>query len=277
MPELPEVETVLRGLIPHIQDQTIEDVIIRRPDLRWPIPLDLRERLVGHSFGHFQRRAKYMLLGLRHAPLTLIWHLGMSGRVKVVSATEPYSYAPHDHVIFVFEGGARIIFHDPRRFGSLHLTDQSPDEHPLLTHLGVEPLAADFNADYLYALCARSSVDLKSRIMDQRVVVGVGNIYASEALFRARLHPARSAHTLTLEEAGLLVGAIKDVLLAAIHSGGSSLRDHAQVSGEMGYFQHQFAVYDREGLLCGHCQAMPICRIVQKGRSTFYCPTCQEV
>ena len=293
MPELPEVETVRRGLIPVLQGAVIESAEARRPDLRWPLPENFAERLAGRRVEAIGRRAKYLLADLDGGEV-MILHLGMSGSIRIEGASvkgRPGRFhhprgpgGPHDHVVLHLAGGATVTFNDPRRFGAILIVPYDRImSHPLLAGLGPEPLGNGFNAEYLARACARRNTSLKAALLDQKLVAGLGNIYVCEALFRAGLSPRRLAHTLATAEgapnqrAERLVVAIRDVLREAIQAGGSSLRDHRQVNGELGYFQHTFKVYDREGQPCQtlHCKGT-IKRIVQNGRSTFYCPTCQR-
>ncbi|QMW22921.1 bifunctional DNA-formamidopyrimidine glycosylase/DNA-(apurinic or apyrimidinic site) lyase [Sandaracinobacteroides saxicola] len=269
MPELPEVETVVRGLAPHLLGRRLTSVIAHRPDLRWPLPADLGQRLTGATVTTLSRRAKYGLIGTDRGD-TLIFHLGMSGSMRVNPAADP-----HNHIIFATEGGS-IAFHDPRRFGSLHLvaTADAP-AHPLLAGLGPEPLSDAFTADHLIARARDRQTPMKAFLLDQKTVAGLGNIYVAEALFAAGIAPARRAGHVAPTRLARLVPAIQQVLAAAIDAGGSSLRDHARVSGELGYFQHSFRVYGREGEPCPAC-ATPIRRAVQSARSSFHCPRCQR-
>lgn len=293
MPELPEVETVRRGLAPVLEGARFVRVIARRPDLRFPLPDRFAFRLEGTSVVGLRRRAKYLLADLSSGDV-LIMHLGMSGSFRVALPEEERSpgdfYRPrssdraHDHLVFVMSSGAVIIFNDPRRFGFMRLVPHSElPEHPLMRGLGPEPLGDGFDAAVLASLCARKKTSLKAALSDQRVVAGLGNIYVCEALARARLSPKRQASSLATRSgapaprAAALVEAIKDVLQEAIEAGGSSLRDHRRTDGALGDFQHAFRVYDREGAPCSTpgC-AGSIRRLVQAGRSTFYCPTCQR-
>jgi formamidopyrimidine-DNA glycosylase len=293
MPELPEVETVRRGLEPVMQGARFDRVEVRRGDLRWPLPKDFAARLRGRFVTGLGRRAKYLLADLDSGDV-LLMHLGMSGSFRVVqdgSASVPGRYhherdkrVTHDHVVFHMSSGAWIAFNDPRRFGSMKLVPRATlDQEPLLRALGPEPLGNAFDAAMLARACAGKKTSLKAALLDQRVVAGLGNIYVCEALYRARLSPKRRASTIATragapnERAVALVQAIKDVLHDAIKAGGSSLRDHKRTDGELGLFQHHFKVYDREGAPCGGrgCHGT-IKRIVQNGRSTFYCPECQK-
>jgi formamidopyrimidine-DNA glycosylase len=275
MPELPEVETVRRGLESAMLNAVLSRVEQRRPDLRRPFPPNFAARLAGRQVIALRRRAKYLALDLKGGDSVLI-HLGMSGRMQVL---EDQTLAPgkHDHVLFDLDNGLRVLFNDPRRFG---LMDLCPTEalaaHPLLAELGPEPVEADFTAKLLAGRIAGKSSPIKLVLLDQKVVAGIGNIYASEALFRAGIDPFRSADSLTRGELCRMAPAITEVLNEAIAAGGSSLRDHRQTNGELGYFQHNFKVYDREGLPCPGCDCQSgIRRATQSGRSTFYCASKQ--
>jgi formamidopyrimidine-DNA glycosylase len=292
MPELPEVETVRRGLEPVLTGARIERVAVRRVGLRIPFPEHFAERLAGRRVGALSRRAKYILAPLDSGE-TLIMHLGMSGSFRIERETEatPGAFhfarsknAAHDHVAFDLSNGARVIYNDPRRFGLMQLAPSDAlAEHPLFRDLGAEPLAADFDAGALARLLAGRKTPLKAALLDQRLVAGLGNIYVCEALHRAALSPLRAAGTLATTRgaptsgAKRLAAAIRGVLEEAIAAGGSTLRDHRQTDGELGYFQHSFAVYGREGAACPRPRCTgTIIRIVQAGRSTFYCPVCQR-
>ncbi|OSQ46110.1 bifunctional DNA-formamidopyrimidine glycosylase/DNA-(apurinic or apyrimidinic site) lyase [Marivita geojedonensis] len=283
MPELPEVETVRRGLIPAMEGQIIAKATVNRPDLRWPFPSNMAERLTGKRVLRLRRRSKYILVDLDSDETALI-HLGMSGRMLV--SGDPLGQfvhdhpAPekHDHVVLDMANGARITFNDPRRFGAMDLFETgSGDAHPLLAPLGPEPLGNTFDENYLIAALADRNTPMKSALLDQKTIAGLGNIYVCEALFRSKIHPTRPARRVSKERISRLVPIIRDVLTDAIEAGGSSLRDFRQTDGELGYFQHSFDVYGREGEPCrsSGCASM-IRRIVQSGRSTFYCPTCQR-
>jgi len=270
MPELPEVETVVCGLRPLLVGQRLDRVIVRRPDLRWPLPVDLGQRLTGATVTAITRRAKYGLMETDRGD-TLVFHLGMSGKFHPL----PGEPGTHDHV--VFEAGAvRLAYNDPRRFGSMDLapTDTLFD-HPLLARLGPEPLETVFCGPWLAAMAKGRNTAVKTLLLDQHVVAGIGNIYACEALFAAGINPARKVGHIAPARLGLLANAVKVVLADAIRAGGSTLRDHAQVSGELGYFQHSFRVYGREGGACTGCGGT-VQRRVQSGRSTFHCPRCQR-
>ena len=270
MPELPEVETTRRGLSPRLVGRTLKRVVVRNPRLRWPVPDDLETRLAGLALQTIDRRGKYLLFGF--GTVTQIVHLGMSGSLRLAGAGEPA--ALHDHVDWLFDDGSVLRLRDPRRFGAVLWTDDAA-HHPLLAHLGPEPLTPAFDAGYLHSQCRRRNSAIKQVIMDAQVVVGVGNIYASESLFHAGIRPATAARRLSRPACERLVAAIRKVLAAAIAAGGSSLRDYVASDGELGYFQLQTRVYDREGLPCRVC-ATPIRRIVQGQRATFYCPACQR-
>ncbi len=274
MPELPEVETVRRGLESALVGDIIADVVVRRRDLRVPVPDNLEEILSGASVEQIKRRAKYLLIYPDNEWVVLM-HLGMSGRAVVLD-NPPDKYAKHDHLSVGFESGKTLLFNDARRFGLVTLARKSGlEQNSLLHHLGVEPLSPSFDAEYLYKALKRRKCPIKQAIMDQKLVVGVGNIYACEALFAVGISPQMSADNITMDKAKRLVQSIKQVLRAAIKSGGSTLRDYVGSSGESGYFQHNFRVYGREGDICTSCEA-PIKRIVQGGRSTFYCANCQR-
>ncbi|WP_137702604.1 bifunctional DNA-formamidopyrimidine glycosylase/DNA-(apurinic or apyrimidinic site) lyase [Marimonas lutisalis] len=283
MPELPEVETVRRGLAPSMEGQKIVHAAVNRPDLRWPFPENFVQRLTGRTVLRLRRRSKYILADLDNGESLLI-HLGMSGRMTV--SGDPlgqfvHDHPPqekHDHVILDMENGARITFNDPRRFGAMDLvpTDQA-DQHPLLAKLGPEPLGNTFNEEYLVTALKGRNTPIKAALLDQSIVAGLGNIYVCEALFRAHIAPTRKAGRISAKRVAALVPVIRQVLQDAIAAGGSSLRDFRQTDGELGYFQHNFDVYDREGEPC----KTPGCtgtirRIVQSGRSTYYCPKCQR-
>ena len=271
MPELPEVETICRGLRPMLVGRDLIRVTARRADLRIPLPSDLAARLEGRRVERIDRRAKYILIRLDDSTV-LIVHLGMSGRLAI-APTPPPSLDPHDHVIFELGGGARLIYRDPRRFGLITLATESElESHPLLHHLGVDPLAVAFDGGHLSALFKGRRTPIKAALLDQRVIAGLGNIYACESLFRARVSPLRLAASVAGRRAERLAGAIRSVLEEAIAAGGSSLRDYVQASGELGYFQLRLAVYGCAGQPCPGCDCGgTIRRIVQGGRSTFYC------
>jgi formamidopyrimidine-DNA glycosylase len=282
MPELPEVETVRQGLIPVLVGQKIVRVQQNRADLRFPFPVDFQTQLTHATITSIERRAKYLLVSLDNGQIWLT-HLGMSGRFRVEDAAplgvyyhKPADTGVHDHVILTLENGVRVTYTDPRRFGFMDVFENAQRAtHPRLQGLGIEPLP-ELSGVVLHSLMAKKRVLLKSALLNQRLIAGLGNIYVCEALFRAKLPPERLALTLTLSDAECLAQAIVTVLKQAVQAGGSSLRDHRQVDGAMGYFQHTFAVYDREGEAC----VTPMClglveRRVHTGRSTFFCPMCQ--
>ncbi|HEV7368428.1 bifunctional DNA-formamidopyrimidine glycosylase/DNA-(apurinic or apyrimidinic site) lyase [Arenibaculum sp.] len=275
MPELPEVETVCRGLASSLEGRRLVSVEMRRPDLRVPLPPDLPERLAGRRVEAVGRRAKYIVVRLDDGT-ALLCHLGMSGRMTVGRDLGPPGR--HDHVIVKVEDGTEVRFNDARRFGLMALADADAlDLHPLLAALGPEPLGNAFGAGVLVERLAGRRTPIKAALLDQTVVAGIGNIYACEALFRAGIGPLRPAASVTGRDAERLVAAIRDVLAEAIEAGGSTLRDYVQASGELGYFQHRFAVYDREGEPCPGCtcdvaRTGGVQRIIQSNRSTFYCP-----
>lgn len=283
MPELPEVETVRRGLCPAMEGHEILSAEIRRPDLRWPFPERMRERLEGQVVKALRRRSKYILADLSSGE-TLLIHLGMSGRM-LISGTKIGGFhydvrAPekHDHVVLDMAGGARITFNDARRFGAMDIIPQNGEEtHKLLSDLGPEPLGNAFHETYLLDKLKGRKMPIKSALLDQKIIAGLGNIYVSEALYRTGINPKKLAGKIPTDKVSELVPVIRDVLNEAIKAGGSSLRDYRQTDGELGYFQHAFRVYGREGEPCRTkgCEAK-IQRIVQSGRSTFLCPSCQR-
>jgi formamidopyrimidine-DNA glycosylase len=283
MPELPEVETVRRGLAPVMEGARFLEVKANRGDLRWPLPKNFAERLEGQTVTGLGRRAKYLLADLSSGDV-LLMHLGMSGSFRVARGGGQSRPGAHDHVMFRMSSGARITFNDPRRFGCMKLIAPGRlGEEPLLRALGPEPLDPAFDAALLARACRGKRTSLKAALSDQRVVAGLGNIYVCEALHRARLSPKRMASTIATRagapnaRAEALVRAIKAVLNDAIRAGGSSLRDHRRTDGALGDFQHNFRVYDREDMKCPTpgCNGT-IKRIVQTGRSTFFCPVCQK-
>jgi len=277
MPELPEVETVRRGLVPVLEGQVLARVIQRRPDLRFPLPDGFGQRLTGRTVEGVGRRAKYLKLAISGGD-TLLWHLGMSGRVMIFTETDPPPVETHDHIEFLTSGGVTIRFNDARRFGFMDLIAPGDIEsYPMLAHLGPEPLGPDFDGRVLADRLKGKNTPIKAALLDQRVVAGIGNIYASEALGRAGISPRRLARTVQGGRAEKLASAVKTVLAEAIAAGGSTLRDHRQPNGELGYFQHTFRVYDRAGEPCPEpgCDGV-IRQIVQSGRSTFYCPRHQR-
>jgi formamidopyrimidine-DNA glycosylase len=276
MPELPEVETVRLGLEQAMAGRLLAKVTQRRPDLRRPLPPLFEARLTGRRIDSLSRRAKYLALHLDDGAAVLV-HLGMSGRM-LVGRQDGAPFGAHDHVVFDLDDGGRVVFNDARRFGLIDLTETARlADHPLLRGIGPEPLDEAFTAKVLGARIAAKSSPIKVVLLDQAVVAGIGNIYASEALFRAGIAPTRAANGLKPREIAKLVPAIQSVLTEAIAAGGSSLRDHRRPDGELGYFQHGFKVYDREGEPCPGCDcATGIRRLVQGGRSTFYCANRQR-
>ena len=281
MPELPEVETVRRGLLPVMEGQKIHEAQVNRPDLRFALPKDMATRLTGQTVQALRRRSKYILADLSSGETVLV-HLGMSGRMLISGAQLGQFHhdhpAPqkHDHVVLTMQSGVRVTFNDPRRFGAMDLMPTASwQAHKLLADLGPEPLGNGFNESYLTHRLENRATPIKSALLDQKIVSGLGNIYVCEVLHRAGIAPNRLAADLTARQAAGLVPLIRTVLTEAIEAGGSSLRDYRQADGELGYFQHTFRVYDREGQACAAC-ATPIARLVQSGRSSFYCPSCQR-
>lgn len=280
MPELPEVETVVRGLRPVMEGRRIVRVEVRRPDLRVPFPADLVEKVEGRRVDRVDRRAKYILVHLEGGAVMLM-HLGMSGRLYI-DAARPNMLLTHDHLVLTVEDGTVIRFNDPRRFGLVVLTSEDTmAAHPLLASVGPEPLDPAFDGVHLAAALKGRNTPIKAALLDQRLVAGLGNIYVCEALYFAGLSPRRRAGTVQGRRAARLADAIKSVLHRAIAAGGSSLRDYVQPNGELGYFQHQWAVYGKEGGPCPECDCDPqvsggVHRIVQSNRSTFYCPRRQR-
>jgi formamidopyrimidine-DNA glycosylase len=283
MPELPEVETVRAGLLPAMEGRVIEQATVNRPDLRFPFPERMAERLTGTRVLALRRRSKYILADLSTGE-TLLIHLGMSGRMLISGATlgafhqDHPAPAKHDHVVFDMTGGARVTFNDARRFGAMDLmVTADADSHKLLRDIGPEPLGNAFSESYLRGRLKGRAMPVKSAMLNQKIVAGLGNIYVAEALHRAGIDPRRAAGDLTPGKIAKLVPMIRDVLSEAIAAGGSSLKDYRQADGELGYFQHAFRVYGREGTPCptDGCKGQ-ISRIVQSGRSTFFCPKCQR-
>lgn len=290
MPELPEVETVRRGLAPALVGTRLVSVDQRRPDLRFPFPENFVQRLTGRRVDALSRRAKYLLADLDDAQV-LVMHLGMSGSFRIEDETPPGNFhylkvknAAHDHVAFGLSTGKRIIYNDPRRFGFMQIIARAElSAHPLFRNVGLEPLGNEFDGAALARLFAGKAAPLKAALLDQTLIAGLGNIYVCEALHRAGLSPRRAAGSLVrkngspTDRADLLAKVIREVLEEAVEAGGSSLRDHRQTNGALGYFQHCFRVYDREGAPCPRegCGGV-IKRIVQSGRSSFFCGTCQK-
>lgn len=275
MPELPEVETVVRGLRPLLEHQRLDRLLLRRADMRFPFPVDLSQRLTGRTINGIERRAKYGLIRFEaeDAPLTLLFHLGMSGRMVCVTSPEE-DWDKHDHLVFETARG-QVRFNDPRRFGFVEMIDGSDNASRFLGQLGPEPLGEALNPSYLRGAFRNKKAPIKASLLNQRLIAGLGNIYVCEALFEAGIRPTRASGSLKLRELDRLCTEIKAVLTRAIEAGGSSLRDHRQVSGELGYFQHAWRVYGREGAPCRTCER-PVQRVVQSNRSTFFCAACQR-
>lgn len=271
MPELPEVETTRRGIAAALVGRTIERVALHEARLRWPVARDVTDALRGQSVRAVGRRAKYLLI--ETAPGTLIVHLGMSGSLRIVAANAPL--LTHDHVELVLDNGATLRFNDPRRFGSMHFVKGDPLQHPLLVRLAPEPLEPAFDADYLWRITRNRQVAIKQLLMNSQLVVGVGNIYASEALFRAGVRPSRPASRITRAEGERLVKGIKAVLKDAITAGGTTLRDYVNADGMPGYFRQKLYVYERATLPCRTCSTK-IRHVMQGQRSSYYCPKCQR-
>jgi formamidopyrimidine-DNA glycosylase len=271
MPELPEVETTRRGITPYIEGQTVKRVIIRQPRLRWPVPENLEQILKGLRIQAVSRRAKYLLLATDAG--TLLLHLGMSGSLRIIS--DGQTAGKHDHIDFIFADEIILRFNDPRRFGAALWTTEPAEQHPLLKDLGPEPLLEDFSGDLLYDLSRNKKTPIKSFIMDSHIVVGVGNIYANEALFMAGIHPARQAGKISLSRYQKLAGCIQVILRQAIEQGGTTLRDFVNEAGKPGYFQQQLNVYGRVGLPCTRCQQI-LKEIRLANRSTVFCSDCQR-
>ena len=271
MPELPEVETTCRGINPYVVDNEIKKVIVRERRLRWPIDKKFEKYLTGQSFSSIERRAKYLLFNSNKG--TMILHLGMSGSLRII--TDNTAAEKHDHVDIIFADDKCLRFHDPRRFGSIHFTTNDPNQHKLLKSLGPEPLSKDFNTEYLFKLSRNKNQAVKNFIMDSHIVVGVGNIYASESLFAAGIRPSLRANRVSLQRYELLVKEIKQVLMKAIKKGGTTLRDFVNGEGKPGYFRHELKVYGREQEECFHCDSkIKLAKIGQ--RSSYYCPKCQK-
>ncbi len=281
MPELPEVETVMRGLTPVMVGATIKTVDQRRADLRIPFPDNMKKRLEGRQVLSLNRRAKYMRIFLDDDNVLVI-HLGMSGRMSIIDKGIRYSPQLHDHLILTLDNGVRLVYNDPRRFGMVFMTSAAElEHHRAFSHLGPEPLGNKFSGPILEERLKGKKTGIKQALLDQRVVVGVGNIYACEALFQAGINPAKQAYLVKGDKAEKLAAAIKDVLRRAIKAGGSTLKDYRHADGELGYFQHDFTVYGKEGEACLNCdcnviKSGGIKRLVQSGRSTFYCARKQK-
>ena len=271
MPELPEVETTVRGISPFLTGKRVTNLVVREPRLRWPIPNSLATQIVGQPVLGIVRRAKYILIQFESGHLLI--HLGMSGSLRFARIGEHPKM--HDHVDFEIDKDRLLRFHDPRRFGCVLWIDGDPAEFRLLKHLGPEPLTEEFNAGYLYQVSRNRKTAVKNLIMDSRIVVGVGNIYASEALFRAGIRPGNRASRISTPRCDRLVTGIKDTISAAISAGGTTLRDFVNGQGMPGYFRQELLVYERHGKSCRICST-PISRKVIGQRSTYYCPKCQK-
>lgn len=270
MPELPEVETTCRGIAPHLKNRTVTDVVIANPQLRWPIPTTLKKSLLGKKILSVSRRAKYLLISTENG--TLILHLGMSGSLRIVKSGTPLE--KHDHFELLLNSGKSLRLNDPRRFGAVLWSKQQPLEHPLLVNLGPEPLTDEFGAERLFSCSRKRQVSIKQFIMDNKIVVGVGNIYASEALFRSGIRPTIKAGKISRLRFEKLTANIKSVLAEAIEQGGTTLKDFTNSDGKPGYFQQKLDVYGRTGEQCHVCDKT-IKQITQGQRSSYYCPHCQ--
>jgi len=271
LPELPEVETTRRGLVPHVRKRRIAALAVYQPRLRWPVPRTLAKQVAGQRILRVGRRAKYLLLELGSG--TLLLHLGMSGNLRAVPSDSPRR--AHDHFDLVLDSGLALRFNDPRRFGSLLYARGDAQRHPLLRHLGPEPLSVGFDADYLWGITRRRRIAVKQLLMNSRLVVGVGNIYASEALFRARVRPQRPARRLSRADAARVVHGVRAVLRQAIRAGGTTLRDYLGADGAPGYFRQRLYVYERAGKPCRRC-GTAVRALTQGARSSYYCPSCQR-
>lgn len=281
MPELPEVETVMRGLESYLTGAVISKAIKKRADLRIPFPKTIEQDLKRRTITHLSRRAKYILIHLDNHKI-LVMHLGMSGRISLLLAGQKYQSEIHDHFILELSSGVKIIYNDPRRFGMIFMMGvDEAESHKAFAHLGPEPLGNEFGGKILATRLKGKKTSIKQALLDQRLVVGVGNIYACEALYKAGIAPTKRAELIRGEKADLLARCICEVLKKAIKAGGSSLKDYKQADGTLGYFQHQFVVYDKEKQACGACdcdieKTGGVKRIVQSGRSSFYCPRKQK-
>jgi formamidopyrimidine-DNA glycosylase len=271
MPELPEVETCKNGIYHFLIHQTIQSILIRQPKLRWPVPENLLQIINGKPIINITRRAKYILIHFEHGYLVI--HLGMSGHLKILTHSN-ISLEKHDHVIFLLSNGVYLRYHDPRRFGCILWVQAPLEEHKLFKHLGPEPLEPNFNADVLFTLTRKKTLPIKLLIMNQAIVVGVGNIYANEALFISKIHPQMPANQLTLQQSQVLVKAIQQVLSKAIQQGGTTLNDFKNAEGKSGYFKQELSVYGRKEEPCFKCKT-PIQHLKLGQRSTYFCPNCQ--
>lgn len=271
MPELPEVEVTRRGIAPHIEGHRITGVVVRQHALRWPIPADLPEKLTKSTVISVGRRAKYLVLDCQRG--WLILHLGMSGSLRILPVGTPVR--KHEHVDIEFDHGQVLRLHDPRRFGAVLWTEEAPERHELMVHLGPEPFSEEVTGRWLQTQIRHRKAPIKNLLMDSRLLVGVGNIYANEALFRAGIHPSKAGHKLSIAQCTRIVEVIREILAKSIEAGGSTLRDFVNADGASGYFQQSYFVYDRVGEPCRACgTAIKLARFSQ--RSTFYCPRCQK-
>lgn len=271
MPELPEVETTKRGISPHIKNKTIANVVIRQAQLRWPVSAELTTVLPQQKIVDVKRRAKYLLLETQRG--TVIIHLGMSGSLRIINNSEPVK--KHDHIDIIFTDGTCLRYHDPRRFGAMLWTNVPIEEHKLIVKLGPEPLTDAFQLDDFYAKAKKRTLPIKSFIMDGHMVVGVGNIYASESLFLSGIHPSRACSNVSKARLNTLIQSIKTILHSSIEQGGSTLKDFVNSDGKPGYFQQTLNVYGRKGDPCTQCSSL-IKQVTIGQRSTFYCPSCQH-
>ena len=271
MPELPEVETTLRGILPHLKQQSISKVVVRHRQLRWPIPADLPQVLLNNRIENIERRAKYLLLKTNSG--TLIIHLGMSGHLRLLDSEVPPK--KHDHVDIVFHNKKTLRFNDPRRFGAILWTEEDPHQHALLKNLGVEALATNFTGKYLFSRTKGKKIAIKSFLMDNKIVTGIGNIYATEALFASGIHPAAPAHSISVERLNNLVKSSKHILRLAIKRGGTTLKDFMKSDGKPGYFSNQLKAYGRAGQPCIHCNSILQAMLIGQ-RNTVYCKHCQS-
>ena len=272
MPELPEVETIMRGLMPHLEDALVQDVIIRQPRLRWPIPPNLKAILNHQKVIQLSRRGKYLLIAMTRG--TLMIHLGMSGSLRILNHNAPPTR--HDHVDILFSHNCLLRYNDPRRFGAILWTDDNPLNHPLLQSMGIEPLNAAFTGHYLKQATLNRHTPIKPFIMNSKIVTGIGNIYAAEALFLAKIHPATDASQLSQQQCDQLVKSIRSILTAAIIQGGTTLKDFINSDGKPGYFSQKLQVYSRAGLPCTRC-SKPLQSMQLGQRSTVFCPSCQII
>lgn len=272
MPELPEVETIMRGLMPELKGAIVQDVVMRHQQLRWPIPSDLKTRLYHQKIVNLSRRGKYLLIQLDNG--SLIIHLGMSGSLRILDCST--SPTRHDHLDIIFSKEKLLRYNDPRRFGAVLWTDENPYEHPLIKSMGVEPLDENFTGQYLYQKSRCRQVPIKTLIMNSKIVTGVGNIYAAEALFLAKIHPIKPAGKMTLQQCEQLVDAIQNILKSAIIQGGTTLKDFVNAKGKPGYFSQKLHVYGRAGLLCTLCGSS-LQRMQLGQRSSVFCNCCQKM